>query len=314
MIRRIILCLLLMPLMGWAQSRTVSGTISDSGDGSPLPGANVLALPSGTGTITGGDGSFSLSLKAGDDSLLVSFIGYQSRTVRLSSLSGLAGVKIALSPETKMLDETVVIGYGTQRKSDLTGSIVSVKEEDLVKVPAASPLQALQGKAAGVNITNASGSPGSGPVVRIRGVGTLTGDASPIYVVDGVILTDVNFLSSSDIASVEVLKDASATAIYGSRGANGVIIITTKKGKEGKPVINMSYEYGRQYIPKYIDVMNGREFATYVNAITPNTYNNLDRVPNTDWQDLVFKDYAPIQTANHACTRPPKPNASWASL
>ncbi len=298
MIRRIILCLLLLPVMGWAQSRTVSGVISDSEDGSPLPGANVLTLPSGTGTITGSDGSFSVNLKAGDDSLLVSFIGYQSKTVKLSTLSNLSNVKIALAPEAKLLDETVVIGYGTQRKSDLTGSIVSVKEEDLVKVPSASPLQALQGKAAGVNVTSASGDPGSTPVVRIRGVGTITQDAGPIYVVDGVILDNVNFLNSNDIASMEVLKDASATAIYGSRGANGVILITTKKGKKGKPVINLSYEYGQQYIPNHIDVMNGREFAEYVNVITPNTYNNLDRVPNTDWQELVFKDFAPMQSAN----------------
>ncbi|HCQ14881.1 MAG TPA: TonB-dependent receptor, partial [Cryomorphaceae bacterium] len=284
--------------MGLAQSRTVSGLITGADDGSPLPGANVLALPSGTGTVSGGDGRFTLNLKPGDDSLKVTFIGYKSNTLSISTISNLANVSISLAPEAKMLDETVVIGYGTQRKSDLTGSVVSVKEADLVKVPSASPLQALQGKAAGVTVTSTSGDPGSAPIVRIRGVGTITRGAGPIYVVDGVIVDDINFLSSNDIASMEVLKDASATAIYGSRGANGVIIVTTKRGKQGKPVFSLSGELGLQTIPNYIDVMNGREFAEYVNAFNPGEFQNLDRVANTDWQDLVYKDVAPLYSAN----------------
>src|SRR5690606_5669980 len=192
-------------------------------------------------------------------------------------------------------EEVVVIGYGIVRKSDLTGSVSSVKGEDLTRIPAVSPMQNLQGKVSGLQVTSPSGAPGSSPVVRIRGTGTFN-NANPIYVVDGMILDNIDYLNSADIESMEVLKDASATAIYGSRGANGVIIVTTKRGRAGQeaPIITVSGEYSIQSLQKKIDLLNGPEFATIVNEITPGSYNNVDAVPSTDWQDLIFRT-APIQ-------------------
>ena len=201
-----------------------------------------------------------------------------------------------LATETTLMDEVVVIGYGTVRKSDLTGSVSSVKTEDLLKVTSLNPEQGLQGKLPGYRLST-SGAPGAGAAVRVRGVGTFN-NSSPIFVVDGVILDDISFLNSSDIASMEVLKDASATAIYGSRGANGVIIITTKTGTLGqeKASFNINSEFGLQHLAKKIDLLNGKEFAIISNEIIAGSYNNVDLVPNTDWQDLVFNG-APIQ--NH---------------
>ena len=192
----------------------------------------------------------------------------------------------------------MVVGYGTQRKSDLTGSVSAVKSTDLVKIPSQSPVQALQGKVAGVQVSSTSGEPGAIPVVRIRGVGTFN-NASPIYVVDGMIVSDSDlvFLNSADIQTLEVLKDASATAIYGNRGANGVVLITTKQGTLGqeKPTISVSAQYGEQVVSHQIALLNGKEFANYVNQFAPGTYNNIDLVPNTNWQDLIF-NIAPVQT------------------
>jgi TonB-linked SusC/RagA family outer membrane protein len=196
-----------------------------------------------------------------------------------------------------MLSELVVIGYGTVRKSDLTGAVGSVKAKELTKVTSLSPEQSLQGKVAGVQVTSTSGAPGATPSVRIRGVGTFN-NSSPIYVVDGVILDNISFLNTGDIASMEILKDASATAMYGSRGANGVILITTKSGTIGEEKTNFSYsgEYSIQNLSKKIDLLNGRDFATIANEIPGDpSYNNVDAVPNTDWQDLVFNP-APINS------------------
>ena len=174
------------------------------------------------------------------------------------------------------------------KKSDLTGSVASVKSIDLTKITSLSPEQGLQGKVTGVQVTSTSGAPGAVPTLRIRGVGTFN-NSTPIFVVDGVILDDISFLNSADIESMDILKDASATAIYGSRGANGVILVTTKTGKKGEGKANFSYsgEYSVQVLPKKIDMLSGRDYATVVNEITP-TYNNVDLVPNTDWQSLIF--------------------------
>ena len=168
------------------------------------------------------------------------------------------------------MDEVVVIGYGTVRKSDLTGSVSSVKTDDLLKVTSLNAEQGLQGKVTGVQVIRPSGAPGAGAAVRVRGVGTFN-NSSPIFVVDGVILDDISFLNSADIASMEVLKDASATAIYGSRGANGVIIITTKTGSVGqeKASFNLSSEFGIQHLARKIDLLSGREFAIVSNEIIP---------------------------------------------
>ncbi len=171
---------------------------------------------------------------------------------------------------TLMINEVVVVGYGTQRKSDLTGSVGSIKSSELQKVAASNVTQALQGKIAGVNVSSASGRPGEGPVIRIRGTGTLN-NANPIYVVDGLILDNIDFLNPSDIESMEVLKDASAAAIYGTRGSNGVVLITTKKGVRGqKAQFNFSAYNGIQQVGKRLDLATGSEYASLVNEFYRN--------------------------------------------
>ncbi len=296
--RAIVVLLLLlagtiMPVL--AQVRPVTGRISAADTKETLPGATIVVKGTTKGTSTDIDGKFSLALSPGDLVLVVSFVGYQTQEVTVGSQSIL---NIVLEPSQVMLSELVVIGYGTVRKSDLTGSVGSVKSKELTKVTSLSPEQSLQGKVAGVQVTSTSGAPGATPSVRIRGVGTFN-NSSPIYVVDGVILDNISFLNTADIASMEILKDASATAMYGSRGANGVILITTKTGTVGQEKTNFSYsgEYSIQSLSKKIDLLDGREFATIANEIPgdPN-YNNLDAVPNTDWQSLIFHT-APIN--NH---------------
>ncbi len=275
-----------------AQQMKVSGTVKDE-SGSGIPGANILIKGTTQGTITDLDGNYSLQVPA-SDTLVFSFIGYTTQRI---PVNGQSVINVVLKETVSKLDEVVVVGYGTVKKSDLTGSVSSVKGTDLTKITSSSPEQSLQGKVAGVQVTSTSGAPGASPVVRIRGVGTFN-NSSPIYVVDGVILDDISFLNSNDIASMEVLKDASATAIYGSRGANGVIIVTTKSGQagEGKTTFSYSGEYGLQKISHKIDLLNGKEFAIISNEIRTGTYNNVDALPNTDWQNLIF-NVAPVQ--NH---------------
>ncbi len=276
----------------YGQSKSVTGTVTSKPDGLPLPGVSVTVRGTTKGTSTDADGNFSLELSPSETILVFSYVGFQSKTVDASNL---ANIKVELEEDAAMLDEVVVIGYGTVKKSDLTGSVGSIRGSDLNKIPSFSAEQALQGKVAGVQVTSSTGAPGSPPVIRIRGVGTFN-NSSPIFVVDGVILDDITFLNSSDIESMEVLKDASATSIYGSRGANGVIIITTKLGKKGGGMqVSMTSEYSLQHLAKKIDVLSGPEFATVVNVINPGTFNNISKVANTNWQDLIFNDWVPLQ-------------------
>jgi TonB-linked SusC/RagA family outer membrane protein len=278
--------------IAFAQERMITGTVLSGESAQPLPGVTVMIVGSTRGTTTDLDGKFSLNLREGDQSLRFSFIGYKTVTVTVGAQTV---ISISLEPDFETLEELVVIGYGVVRKSDLTGSVSSIKSEDITRIPAANPAQALQGKMAGVQVNSSTGAPGAQPVIRIRGVGTFNTNA-PIFVVDGVILDDISFLTAADIESMEVLKDASAIAIYGSRGSNGVILITTKRGKEGKAVIQVNSEYSIQTVPNPISLLNGTEFATIVNEISPGSYNNVNAVPNTDWQALLFNP-APIQ--NH---------------
>ena len=278
-----------------AQTRTITGQISAADSKETLPGATVLIKGSSRGTSTDINGKFSLQVEPADLVLVISFVGYQQQEVTIGNQ---AFINILLEPSKVMLSELVVIGYGTVRKSDLTGAVGSIKAKDLTKVTSLNAEQGLQGKVTGVQVTSTSGAPGATPAVRIRGVGTFN-NSSPIYVVDGVILDNISFLNSADIASMEVLKDASATSMYGSRGSNGVILITTKSGSTNVEKTNFSYsgEYSIQSLSKKIDLLDGKEFATIANEIPgdPN-YNNVDAVPNTDWQDLIFQT-APIN--NH---------------
>jgi TonB-linked SusC/RagA family outer membrane protein len=283
--------LLLFVSSSYGQTRTVRGKVNDSADNTALPGVNVVVKGTSKGVSTNALGEYSIELAEGEDVLNFSFVGYKSAEIAVGERTV---VDVALEPEVTLLEDVVVVGYGVVRKSDLTGSVSSLKGSDLTKIPASSPVLALQGKVPGVQITTASGAPGSSAIVRIRGVGTFN-NANPIYVVDGVILDNIDFLNSSDIGSIEVLKDASATAIYGSRGANGVILVTTKKGTQGQefPTISINADYSIQSLNNRIDLLNGKEFATVVNEINPGSFNNIDAVPNTDWQDLIFQT-API--------------------
>ena len=216
----------------FAQSRVITGRVTGSDTGESLPTASVAVKGTTHGAITDMNGNYRIEVNAGDAVLVFSFVGYERQEVEIGTKTQ---IDVVLKTKSAALEEVVVIGYGTIRKSDLTGAVSSVKAKDLTKITSVNPEQSLQGKVAGVQVTSTSGAPGAAPVVRIRGVGTFN-NSSPIYVVDGVILDNISFLNSADIASMEVLKDASATAIYGSRGANGVIMVTTKTGVKGKTI------------------------------------------------------------------------------
>ena len=263
--------------------QSVKGKITDDKN-IPVIGASVQVKNTLRGTFSDVDGGFVI-VASSNDTLVFSMLGMATQKI---TVAGKTVINVKLLEESKQLNEVVVIGYGTVKKSDLTGSVATVKSVDLTKITSLNPEQGLQGKVAGVQVTSTSGAPGAIPTLRIRGVGTF-GNSSPIFVVDGVILDDISFLNSEDIASMDILKDASATAIYGSRGANGVILVTTKTGQkgEGKAAFSYSGEYSIQVLSKKIDLLSGRDYATVVNEITP-TYNNVDLVPNTDWQSLIF--------------------------
>ena len=278
---------LLIPVFS---QQSVKGKVTDEKD-NPVIGASVQVKHTLRGTFTDVSGDYTIEASS-KDTLVFSMLGMATQNI---PVAGKTVINITMQEEAKELNEVVVIGYGTVKKSDLTGAVSMVKSADLTKITSLNPAQALQGKVAGLQVTSTSGAPGATPELRIRGVGTFN-NSSPIYVVDGVIVNDISFLNSNDIASIDILKDASATAIYGSRGANGVIIITTKSGQKGngKATFSFTGEYSMQYLAKKIDLLTGSEYATVVNEITP-TYNNVDLVPNTDWQALIFHP-APMQS------------------
>ena len=242
-----------------SQDIGVSGKVVDS-KGAGLPGVTVVVKGTTTGTSTGSDGSFTLQVPE-NSVLVVSFVGFTRKEVPVTGAT--TNLTVTLAEDTQALNEVVVIGYGTARKSDLTGAVTSVSGAQLTQVATSDPVQALQGRAAGVEVTSNSGQPGSGTRIRVRGVGTIN-NSDPLYVVDGIQTGDISFLLPADIESTEILKDASATAIYGSRGANGVVLITTKHGKIGKPQFNVTGYTGFQEIRKKLDLANGAEYATLV--------------------------------------------------
>ncbi|MBX2871356.1 MAG: TonB-dependent receptor [Saprospiraceae bacterium] len=275
---------------------SISGTVTAADTGEPLLGVNILVEGTATGTITDLDGQFELDVPNEAERLVVSYVGYQ--TINLP-LNGQTVFQLVMQNDN-VLEEVVVVGYGVQRKSDLTGSISSLDAEEIQRIPSGNVEQALQGKVAGVQVTPASGRPGAGAIVRIRGIGTFN-DASPLYVVDGMLLNDISFLAPDDIESLEVLKDASATAIYGSRGANGVIIISTKKGKVGgDATISVSAYHGVQEVANRLDLVNAAEYAQLVNELSVNEgggerYSDPGSFgEGTDWQDVIFQS-APIR-------------------
>ena len=274
--------------------QTVTGKVTDE-NGEPLPGATVLEMGTTNGTITDVDGKFSLSVNEGVV-ILVSFVGYKPQEVQIGSETFL---NISMVPDYESLEEVVVVGYGTQRKSDLTGSVTSIKSEEISNVPVARLDQSLQGKAAGVQVTSVNGAPGSGTTIRIRGGNSINASNEPLYVIDGFIGGgDLNTINMNDIESVEILKDAAATSIYGARGANGVILVTTKRGQQGTARVSVNSYYGVQKLANKIDFLNGYERALYAQEHAAfigqdNPFPDLSTVSDVDWQEVMTND-APV--------------------
>ena len=242
--------------MSYAQS-TIKGTVNDE-LGEPIIGASVKVQGTNDGTVTDFNGNFSVKA-ASNATLNISYVGYISQSVKVA---GKSEINVVLKEDAQMLNDVVVIGYGTMKKSDITGSVVSVNTEDMMKRAPVNVAQGLQGAAPGVIVTMQDGSPDSKAQVRIRGVATINGNASPLYVVDGVqVGTDASFVAPADIESIDVLKDASATAIYGSAGANGVVMITTKHGQKGNSYINITADWGLQTLGSTLDVCSGDQYA-----------------------------------------------------
>ena len=261
---------------------TITGRVVDE-KGAGLPGVNVVIKGGSNGTQTDPDGKFTLSVPEGS-TLVFSFVGYLAQEVAVGSQTT---INVALAADVKALSEVVVVGYGTQRRQDLTGAVARVDGAEIVNQPVQTPTQALQGKIAGVQIIS-DGTPNSQPKVRIRGTGTLLGGAEPLYVVDGVQTTDIRNLSNADIASIDVLKDASAAAIYGVRGANGVIIVTTKQGKLGKPILSYSGTAGFKEAAHLVKMADAGQYVNYLKDTSPATV-----IPpysgSTNWYDQILK-------------------------
>jgi len=282
-----------IPSQIFAQAKTITGKVIGS-DGTPVGGVTVLEKGTTGGTATDSSGNFSLSVTQPNATLVISSLGYQSQTV---ALNGRSEVTVVLAGSAaKELEQVVVVGYGTQKRRDLTGSIASVKGDEIAKQPVVSPTQALQGKVAGVQIIS-SGQPNSLPTVRIRGTGSMLAGANPLYVVDGVITDDIRNINSADITSIDVLKDASATAIYGMRAANGVLIITTKKGRVGKLIVSYDASVGLKEASHLVNMAGANQYANYINegSVYYGTGDSLitaDKLAsgnNTDWFDAILR-------------------------
>ena len=298
----ITLLALVMSISLYAQN-LVKGTVVDETD-LPLIGATVLIKGNSGGTITDIDGNYSINAKKGS-TIVVSYIGYKTQEVKYT---GQQKVNIKMIPDNQALDEVVVVGYGSMKRSDLTGSVASVAAKDVVGFQSSSVIGALGGQIAGVQITQSDGGPGSGFNINIRGVGTMTGDASPLFIVDGFEVDNIDNIANSDIESMEFLKDASSSAIYGARAANGVVMITTKSGKSGRPTVTYNGSASYRKITKKLDLLSPYEFVKLqgeINEKYPDTYykegNDDNGIPyryqsledyigqsGVDWQDETF--------------------------
>lgn len=282
----------------YAQNIQVKGTVVSGSDNEPLPGVNVVVKGTTNGGITDLDGNFSLSAPA-DATLSVTYIGFKPQEV---AVNGKTSIKIVLMEDTETLDEVVVIGYGVQKKSVVTASIARVSSEDLEKTAPVRVDAALKGLASGVQVTTQNGQPGSSSVVRVRGIGTIN-NSDPLYIVDGMpIGGGIDNINPQDIASIEVLKDAASAAVYGARAANGVVLVTTKKGKEGKAKVAYDFSFGWQSAWKKRDMLNASEYATLMNEAAQYAgqnpvFSNTNLGVGTNWQDALFNDGAPVQ--NH---------------
>ncbi len=273
----------------------VKGSIKDLANNEPVIGATIEEKGSTNGTISDFDGSFDIIVKNGDAILIVKYLGFNDNEV---NVAGQKEISIKLTESSMLIDQVVVVGYGVQKKSDLTGAVSSLKGTELTRVITPNVEQALQGKIPGVYVSPASGQPGAGAVIRVRGTGTLN-NSNPLYVIDGMITEDASSVNPQDVESIEVLKDASSAAIYGSRGANGVILITTKNGKKRKNAqLSFSTYYGQQEAIRQIDVLNGSEFARAFNQLRGQNFYSQSFIDSigegTNWQSEVLRK-APIK-------------------
>jgi TonB-dependent starch-binding outer membrane protein SusC len=310
-------CLLLLwgvELSG--QERNVTGTVTSAEDGLGVIGANILIKGTSTGTITDFDGKYELKVPGPEAVLVFSYTGMAAEEI---TVGGQSVINLVMTIDAALLDEVVVVGYGVQKKSVVTGAIASLDADDIGQTPVLRVEQALQGRAAGVQVTNSSGQPGDAITVRIRGAGT-TGNADPLYVVDGLPVGGIDYLNPGDIASIEVLKDAASAAIYGARAANGVVLITTKSGQEGKMQLSYDGYVGVQNPWRQLDMLNAREYAVIQNEAA--AASNLS-IPfadptslgeGTNWQDELFNQDAPITNHQLAVTGGNKVSSFAATL
>jgi TonB-dependent starch-binding outer membrane protein SusC len=281
------------------QQKTITGIVTEK-TGSALPGVTVMVEGTRYGTITDDNGRFSLTVSSESQTLVFSFVGMRTQKI---SIDNQLFLHVILTEETIGLEEVVVIGYGSIKKSDLTGSISLITSEDLNKVPASNFTRALQGRAPGVMVTQ-SGSPGSAAQIRVRGIGSINQSSNPVYVIDGVITGSLTNINPADIESIQVLKDASATAIYGADGANGVVIITTSRGEKGKTTISLSSYFTMYRVPRQFEIMNASEYSDFYskllrekNIVVPVAYENHfrewyygnDWQKGTNWQDEISR-------------------------
>lgn len=288
----------------FGQTTEVKGTVLDAATGESLIGVSVSQKGTTNGVSTDIDGNYTLNVPMGA-TLLFTYIGYTDQEIVVSGNT----INVTMQPSQELLDEVVVVGYGVQKKSVVTASISSIKDSDIGKLSPSRIENVLKGQVSGVQVTQGSGQPGSGSTVRIRGIGT-TGNSGPLYIVDGMAVDGgISNLNPSDIASVEILKDAASAAVYGARAANGVILVTTKTGKTGKPKVSYEFSYGFQNSWKKKSVLNSEQYMVLQNELYMNNgeallYSPKDIAnaragitPNTDWQDVIFNDNAPVQ--NH---------------
>ena len=277
------LLVLLMSTNAFAQRLTATGKVVDTA-GLEVIGASVLEKGTTNGVVTNLDGEFSLSVEQ-NATLVISFIGYKTMEVKATT-----NMNVTLQEDNELLDEVVVIGYGSVKRKDVTTAVSTVSTKDLDQRPIVSAAQALQGKAAGVSVMQPSGEPGGGMSIRVRGTTSFNGSNDPLYVVDGVPVDNINFLSPNDIESLSILKDASSAAIYGSRAANGVVLITTKAGAEGNAKVALNVQYGMTKVAKSMEALNTeqyRELQKEIGAVNPADLEGL--TDQTDWFDEVYK-------------------------
>jgi TonB-linked SusC/RagA family outer membrane protein len=303
---RILFCLVCILIgvefsYGQAGSISITGVVVDE-TGKPLPGASVSVKGTKIATLSDAQGAFTLRVNNSKDVLLVSYLSYAEQEIVVEKNTN---IRVTMSKTSQSLNSVVVIGYGSQSKRKVTGAIGSVSASDITEVPVTGLDQALSGRLAGVQVTQNSGAPGGSVSVRIRGIGSFNAGNEPLYVVDGIPLSvNINSINPNDIERIDVLKDAASSAIYGSRASNGVVLVTTKRGKLGKTVVNFDAFYGTQSAAKKIDLMNGPEFAKLANqnlaaagVATNPAWANPSTVPSYDWQDGIFET-SPIQSYN----------------